>query len=199
VSTATVSARLTAMGTSDEPTVRRFTADETVRMVEVGIIGEDETVELLDGVIFEMSSQGPAHAHATATLADRLRVVYRGRAIREEKPLTTGTHNLPAPDIAVVLERAGGYARRHPTGNDAILVVELALSSQQLDRTKASIYAAGGVDVYWLIDLAAHTLEVWTAPVEGAYQVTRLLGEDDAVELPESRSGARWTVRDLLP
>ena len=33
--------------------------------------------------------------------------------------------------------------------------------------------------------------------VDGSYQVTRILGEDEVVELPES--DVRWTVRDLLP
>jgi hypothetical protein len=34
-------------------------------------------------------------------------------------------------------------------------------------------------------------------PQNGSYQVTRILGEDEVVELPES--DVRWTVRDLLP
>ncbi len=48
-----------------------------------------------------------------------------------------------------------------------------------------------------LVDLAARRLELRTMPVDGAYQVTRILGEDDVVALPESNE--RLTVRDLLP
>ena len=70
-------------------------------------------------------------------------------------------------------------------------------SQRNTDRRKASIYASAGVEVYWLVDLAARRLEVHTTPVEGTYQVTRVLAEDDVVELPES--GARSAVRDLLP
>ena len=56
--TATANVRLAHMdtGTSDEPTVRRFTADEAIRMVEAGIVGEDEHVELLDGAFVDMDA-----------------------------------------------------------------------------------------------------------------------------------------------
>jgi Uma2 family endonuclease len=186
------------METSERPAVRRFTADEAMRMVEAGIVGEDEHVELLDGALVEMSPQGPEHADAIANVSDRLRVAYPDpRRIREEKPLAIDDHSLPEPDLAVVRGRPGTFAHRHPTGAETVLVVELAWSSQKDDRRKASVYAAGGVEIYWLLDLAARKLEVRTTPVDGAYQVTRILGEDDAVELPES--DVRWTVRDLLP
>jgi len=186
------------METFEAPPVRRFTADEAMRMVELGIVGEDEHVELLDGALVEMSPQGPEHANAIAMFSDRLRAAYAGRArVREEKPLAIGAYSLPEPDLAVVRGQAGAYARRHPSGAEAALVIEMAWSSQRDDKRKASIYAVGGVPVYWLVDLAARRLELRTNPENGAYQVTRILGEDDLVELPES--GERWTVRDILP
>jgi Uma2 family endonuclease len=186
------------VGTSEGPAVRRFTADEAIRMVEAGILGEDEHLELLDGALIEMSPQGPRHAAATARLARRLRAIYEGTFdVREEKPLATSAHDLPEPDVAVVRSRDDDYLESHPTGRDAALVVELAWSSQRIDRRKASVYAAGNVAIYWLVDLAARKLELRTTPVAGAYTVTRILGEDDVVELPES--DARLAVRDLFP
>jgi len=166
-------------------------------MVELGILGDDEHVELLDGVLVEMSPQGRVHVIATTRLAERLRGEYtRFGHVLEAKPLATSRHDLPEPDVAVIRGRLEDFAE-HPTGPDAILVVELAWSSQRIDRRKASTYAAGGVEVYWLLDLKARKLEVRTAPADGAYQVTRVLGEDDVVQLPES--DARWAVRALLP
>jgi Uma2 family endonuclease len=117
--------------------------------------------------------------------------------VREEKPLATGQHNLPEPDIAVVQLRADEYSTSHPTGREAVLVVELAYSSQHSDRRKASIYAAGSVRTLWLLDLVARRLEVRTIPEDGAYQIVQILGEDDAVALPESSE--RWVVRSLFP
>jgi Uma2 family endonuclease len=183
--------------TGDE-IVRRFTGDEAIRLVEAGIVSEDEHVELLEGALVEMSPQGPEHASAISMLADRLREIYRGRArVREEKPVSIGPYSLPEPDIAVVRENTEDYARRHPVGAECVLVVETAFSSQRIDRRKSRIYAAGGVEVYWLIDVVERKLELRTAPVDGTYHVTHVFDEDDVVELPES--DARWLVRDLLP
>jgi Uma2 family endonuclease len=188
------------MDASDHLVVRRFTGDEAIRMVEAGIISEDEHVELLDGALVEMTPKGPEHADTTAKLSDRLRAAYSGSGrVREEKPLDLDAYNLPEPDIAVVRGGPGVYTRRHPRGPDTVVVVELSWSSQRRDRRKAAIYAAGGVEVYWILDLEARRLEVRTTPVDGAYQMTRILGEDDVVELPESQPAVRWTVRDLLP
>ena len=187
------------MGTSEEPRVRRFTADEAMRMVELGIVGEDEHEELLDGALVEMTPKGPEHADTTTMVAERLRAAYVGAGrVREEKPLAIDAYNLPEPDIAVVRGGPGTSAHHHPTGPEAVLVVELSRSSQRRDRRRTSVYAAGGVDVYWILDLEARRLEVRTAPVDGAYQVTRVLDEDDVVELPETQPAVRWTVRDLL-
>jgi Uma2 family endonuclease len=184
------------MEASQDLVVRRFTADETMRMVEVGILGEDEHIELLDGVLVEMSPQGVRHSRALLRLGERLRSAYQGRAhVREQQPLAVSSFDLPEPDIAVIRGDLVDYLE-HPTARDALLVVEVAWSSQRIDRQKAAAYAAGGVELYWLVDLQARELEVRTSPVDGVYQTTRTLGEDDVVELPGS--DARWVVRDLL-
>jgi Uma2 family endonuclease len=186
------------MATPAFTSLRRLTADEVLRMVDLGIFRKDEPVELLEGLLVEMSPQGPLHAEATTRLGDKLRSVYLGRArVREEKPLAAGPYSLPEPDIAVVRGEAGAYSARHPTGADAILVVELAWTSQHDDHRKAAIYAAAGVPVYWLVDLAARKLELRAKPDSGAYRVVEILGENDLVAVPEL--AAEWRVRDLLP
>jgi Uma2 family endonuclease len=143
-------------GTSDEPPVRRFTADEAMRMVEAGIVGEDEHVELLDGAFVEMGPQGVPHSRALLLLGERLRVAFHDRAhVREQQPLVASTFNLPEPDIAVIRGQITDYPE-HPTGHDAVLAVEIAWSSHRIDRQKASTYAEAGVavpesDVRWTV------------------------------------------------
>jgi Uma2 family endonuclease len=176
---------------------RRFTGEEAIRLVEVGIIGDDEPVQLLDGAFVEMSPQSAQHSAAVRRLADRLRRAYGARAnVFEEKPLATSVHDLPEPGLSVVRPRGDDYSTSHPTGQDAILVIEVAWSSQRTDRLKSSIYAAGGVAVYWLLDLAARKLEVMTAPQGHIYEGCRVVSEDEEVDLPETSE--RWLVRDLL-
>ncbi len=167
-------------------------------MVDAGILGKNEPVELLDGVLVEMSPQGPIHAASISGVADRLRTAYAGRAtVREEKPLAAGPYSLPEPDIAVVRGRPGDYMTGHPGSPDVIVAIELAWSSQNEDRRKAAVYAAAGVAVYWLVDLKDRRLEVRTNPLDGAYTSTQVLAETDVVSVPEL--DVRWSVRDLLP
>jgi Uma2 family endonuclease len=181
---------------SGHPTVRRFTAEEAIRMVDAGILDADERLELLDGVLVEMSPKGHRHVVATTRIAKRLRGVYANTAdVLEEKPLRTSALDLPEPDVSVVRGRIEDYSDV-PTGAAAILVVEVCWSSQRSDRVKAATYAAGGVEVYWLVDLVARKLEVRTTPVDGAYQLTRVLDESEVIEPPDSSE--RWLVRDLL-
>jgi len=182
---------------SARPNVRRFTADEALRMADAGIIGEDEHVELVDGVLVEMSPQGLAHSATVRRLAKRLRGAFGDRAeIFEEKTLAASPHDLPQPDVAVVRPRADDYTTSHPTGRDVILLVEVAWSSQAEDRRKALLYAAAGVETYWILDLVARKLEVRTAAQGAAYRTLRILAEDDEVFLPETDE--RLSVRDLL-
>lgn len=89
------------------------------------------------------------------------------------------------------------FSDRHPSGRDALLVVEIARSSKPIDRRKAGIYAAAGVPVYWLVDLGARRVEVFQAPSErGAFEQHRALGPDDDIELPGL--GVRWAVSDIV-
>src|SRR5258706_3897541 len=102
------------MAMLDDTSLRRFTAAEAMRMVDVGILDEDEHVQLLDGVLVAMSPEGPEHVYTMAKLADRLRAVYPGPArVREAHPVTIGAYSLPEPDIAVVRGQIDTYAHRH--------------------------------------------------------------------------------------
>jgi Uma2 family endonuclease len=103
-----------------------------------------------------------------------------------------------------VASRPSGWRDRHPKGKEAVLVVEIGFSSQKLDRAKAAIYARAGVEVYWVLDLAARRLEVRTDPrSDGSYAVTTVLEGRDAVSLPglQSKVGTARKVRvsSLLP
>ncbi len=184
--------------TTGDEIVRRFSADEAIRLVEAGIIAENEHVELIDGAFVEMSPQGVRHSKALLELGEQLRAVYRGRGhVREQQPLASSSpFSLTEPDVAVVRGRIADYSE-HPTGHDAILVVEFAWSSHGIDRRKSATYAEGGVDVYWLVDLKARKLEARTKPQHGIYQLVQVFAEDDSVALPESTE--RMVVRTLLP
>ena len=174
-----------------------FTADEIERMAALGAFDEGPKVELLDGELVDVSPQGPAHATLHTRLGDALRAAFgAGVHVRAQCPMRAGARSLPEPDVAVVRGAVDDYLERHPQGRDVVLVVEVSVSSQAIDREKAGIYAAAGVPVYWLLDVAARTLTVHDEPTAGGYARASVLSAADEVELPGR--AIRWRVGDLL-
>jgi Uma2 family endonuclease len=166
-------------------------------MAEEGILGEDEHVELLDGELVIVSPQGPPHAASVMELQQRFGDVYRPKAhARSQVPFDAGRHSLPEPDLAIVLGEPLDYRKRHPTGRDALLVVEVARTSQLIDRRKVGIYASAGVPVYWLIDLPKQQIEVFRQPSGNAYAEHRAFVVGQEIQLPEL--DVRWPVNELV-
>jgi Uma2 family endonuclease len=131
--------------------VHPLTVDDLAAMVRCGILGEDDRVELLDGVLVEMSPQSPGHAAAVRRLNALLAplTAAAGLELSPQCPLDVGSRlSQPEPDLAVV--PAAGWDT-HP--GHALLVIEVSVSSRTVDLgRKAAIYAAAGIPEYWLID-----------------------------------------------
>lgn len=177
---------------------RRFTVDELERMIQAGLFAEDEPVQLIEGELIVMSPQGPEHSAIVGDLGERLREAYSGAGhVRSQCPLRATATSLPEPDLAVVRGAARDYLASHPTGEDALLVVEIAMTSQAVDQMKARVYAAAGVPEYWLLDLAARCLHVHRELSASGYAAVTTLREGEIVS-PPGRA-LRWRVSELLP
>src|SRR6266699_3113550 len=102
-----------------------FTVDDYHRLAELGILDEDDRVELLDGQVVEMSPIGPRHA---ATVKGLVRLLYRklGDAVLlgVQDPIGLGPRSEPQPDIAVLKPRRDAYRHAHPRPADVLLVIE---------------------------------------------------------------------------
>lgn len=177
--------------------IRLFTADEVDAMVRAGILGEDEPLELLEGVLETMSPQSNEHAWIKDFLARRLEGVFEpSRAVRTQNPLVSGELSRPEPDIMVLCEPLARYRDREPCAQDAILVVEVSVSTLERDHRKASVYGRAGVPVLWILDVEGRRLEVHTDPGPEGYGVVTLLSEHKDVSVPET--DLRWKIADLL-
>ncbi len=185
------------MGALEEST-RLFTPAEVLRMVAAGVLADGEPVELIEGRLVVVSPQGPPHSSTVGALADRLRRAYEpGHAVREEKPIEL-SDGLPEPDVAVVRGQQVDYGKRHPRATDVLLLVEVAVTSQEVDREKTRGYARDGVPEVWLLDVPARRLEVHVDPQrDGSYRVAKILGEQD--ELSPPGLAIVWKVAELLP
>jgi Uma2 family endonuclease len=178
---------------------RRFTVDDYYRMAEVGILTEDDRVELLDGEIVEMSPIGSDHAghvkRLTALFTSRLgaRVV-----VGVQDPVRLSRHSEPQPDIALLRPRADFYARAHPLPADVLLLIEVADTSVETDRRiKMPLYARAGIGEVWLVDLTTERVEVYREPVDDGYRKIRTLARGQALG-PLAFPDLALRVDDLL-
>jgi Putative restriction endonuclease len=106
----------------------------------------------------------------------------------------------PQPDVKVVRGRSEDYNPRMPTTADVALVVEVADSTVPKDRGLILTYAIEEIPVYWLMNIPANQMEVYSLPINGVYTSVQFLGPDD--EVPVVLDGlevGRLRVSDLLP
>lgn len=195
MSTSPTSAETTAL-LLESP--RRLSVDEYHRMIETGILDEEERLELLEGVIVAMSPQDEPHAWPIQRLTRMLtKALGDEYDIRVQLPLTLGRSNEPEPDLAVV--RSGPRTKgRHP--RTALLVIEVADDSLRKDRTvKAALYARFRIPEYWVVNVEAATIEVFTdpRPRSGVFGRVRTVGKRDPL-VSESLPEVSVRVRDLF-
>lgn len=192
---------LPASPAADSLRRKRFTRREVDRMLELGIF-DGQRCELIDGELIDKMGQNPPHAQAIRNLFTWLITFFAPRQLQMQLPVEVATGDsewsLPEPDIAVLAETGGEYGKRHPRGDELLLVVEVADTSLRQDlTTKRDLYARAAVGEYWVLDLQSRRLIVHRSPRQGEYQETAILNEGDLVSCaghPEQTVA----VRDLL-
>lgn len=136
------------------------------RLGEAGIIAQ--RTELIQGVIFEKMIKSPEHTWIVQWLVESIgEQLGKNEHVRQEQPLTLAASE-PEPDLAIVAGSKSDYRTEHP--RTAELVVEVAITSEALDREKAADFASAGVVEYWLVLPKTKTVEVRRQPAAGEYQ-----------------------------
>lgn len=150
---------------------RLFTASEYYHMARVGILSEDDQVELLKGEIVEMPPIGSRHA----ACVDRLNRLFSLRLgqktiVRVQSPIHLGEHSEPQPDLVLLEPRSDFYTQAHPEPEDVLLLVEVVEPSAEYDRQiKMPLYAQAGVTEVWLVDVVGECVEVYRDPSRQGY------------------------------
>lgn len=176
---------------------RRWTRQEYDRMVEAGIFGPEDRIELLDGEILEVTPQGTPHSVAIRLVEIALGPLAAGQFdVRGQMPIALDGLSEPEPDVAVVRGGPRDYLDDHPAA--PVLVVEVSATSLEHDRgRKLRAYARNGVPEYWIVNLPDHCLEVYREPAGDAYgSVQRLRSADEVQPL---FAPSMVSVADLLP
>src|ERR1044072_2523888 len=148
------------------------------RMIDEGILPEDTSVQLRDGVLVrkdrgdaggDSMTVGEAHAYVVRQLARLvLRVDAATTDVQTQQPiLILEAGGEPEPDAAI-LSRPSTTVEK-PRGEDVSSVIEVAGTSLRRDRTtKLRHYARGGIHQYVILVLADRTAEEHLDPDRGA-------------------------------
>ncbi len=158
--------------------VPAFSVENYHRMFEMGMLSPK--VELIRGALLEQMPKSPLHASIVELLRDYLFVkLPEGFLLRQEQPLTLNDSE-PEPDVAVIRGARQDFLTAHPT--TAELVIEVAVSSEALDRLKFELYAEAGVRECWLVLAEERIVERHTEPQGAAYQRIERVPFPEALE-----------------
>ncbi|MFO0897095.1 MAG: Uma2 family endonuclease [Pirellulales bacterium] len=187
----------------DRP-VHRLSVAEFERMIELGFL-VDQRVELLEGVIVEMTPVGPEHCYTTSRLTRTLRALLEtlGWHVEEQWPIGL-PESRPQPDVVVIQGSLQEHARQIPTAAEVSIAIEVSDSTLPADRAhKARLYAAAGVEQYWIVNLVDRQIETFAEPAFDAhggceYRRRSIIIDQVEVILGGQRLGA-VRVADILP
>jgi hypothetical protein len=167
----------------ENPAVRELvlpiSVDKYHELSETGII--PEKTELLRGYIIEKMTKSPLHTWTAQQLVDWFKTHVGPQVhVRQEQPLTLDISE-PEPDLAVVEGGPDDFQTAHP--QTARLVIEVAVSSEDLDREKGEDYARAGVCEFWIVLPEKDTIEVFLDPSPTGYSSRRQYTLGDSIPL----------------
>jgi Uma2 family endonuclease len=143
------------------------------------IAPNENRIELVRGLAVRMSPLSRAHRDVHSWLVTALvRQLDDAYAVRGQGSLPAGDDSEPQPDILVL---PADWPPEEPP-SDALLVIEVSVSSLRYDRgTKLELYAEAGVREYWIVDVNARVVEIYTEPDPAAarYREVRVCRDGD--------------------
>jgi Uma2 family endonuclease len=185
--------------------IYRLSVAQYQAMAEHGILTENDRVELLHGLLVTRMTPRPPHAIAVDLIQEALSAVLpAGWHVRTQAPLQL-EDSVPEPDDCVTRGSRRDFRTRHPSASEAGLVIEVADTTLATDRgTKKAMYATANIPLYWIVNLEANQLEVFTDPTGPAdqpqYASCQVLGPSEEVSVfLDGREVGRIAVPDLLP
>jgi Uma2 family endonuclease len=165
---------------------RAFTVEDVRRMIEVGVIGEDERSELIEGDFVMMSAKGYAHEMIRKALVRTIvPAAPNDVEVGVEMTVQLAENVLLEPDLALfsqgsLRESRAGFVEVERGG--CLLAIEVAVSSLAYDRgLKARLYARHGVKEFWVIDANARVTWVHTGATDERWSSIVERGPNDTL------------------
>ena len=123
---------------------------------------EGQPIYLYRGELIQMSGMGALHWQGVKRLNYWLTETFRPAfEVAIQMPFELPDESMPQPEGAVYTPE---QEARRPCPNAAVLIVEVADSSVELDQELADDYAAAGVPDYWIVNVRDRCIEVYRDP-----------------------------------
>ena len=115
-----------------------------------------------------------------------------------QNPLRLNDYTEPQPDIVLRKRPQDRSDRKHPTAQNALLVLEVADTTFKYDReVKLAHYAKAGVAEVWIEDLQGDRLLVYRDPSGETFRTALTLKRGDTVSVL-AFSDTTFAVDELL-
>lgn len=184
---------------------RRFSVPEYHRLIEIGLLTEDDNLELIEGYLVLKMARNPPHDRTIQRLNRRLfGASPPGWDIRIQSAVTL-IESEPEPDVAVVKGDDTRYDVKHPQADDIGMLIEVADSTLLGDRAdKGRIYARANLPIYWIVNLIDRQIEIYEQPsgptAAPDYARTTIYHLSNSVPLVlDGATVTTFAVGDLLP
>jgi hypothetical protein len=203
---------------SAPPALYRLSLDQYKAMIAVGILGEGDPLELLEGFLIPKDRGGgpgmsanDAHTLGVDNVVELLILALAPAwAVRGQSAIDLGGIHVPAglasrpePDAVVAAGPRQRYRDHAPDPYELELVVEVADSSLAFDRgDKLGLYASAGIRLYWILNLVDRQLEVYSDPdsLHRTYRSSQIIAADGHVTLTlPGTDPLTLAIADLLP
>lgn len=177
----------------------RFTSEDYHRLAQVGILAPDARVELIEGEIHDRSPMGPFHGGVVNRLNELFSERRKNRwIVSVQNAIRLDNHSEPEPDLMLLKRAPDHYVSHHPAPDDVLLLIEVADSSLDFDRSrKLPAYARASIPEVWIVDLHESAIEVYREPHFTDYDKTAVFRPGDQLS-PSAFPDTKLDVAELL-
>ena len=149
----------------------RISYDLYERIVDLGLLGPNDKVVLIDGLLVNLMPKGHLHRGAVLRGQEALRAAIPvGWHVQPEQAVVLrggqDGDSAPEPDLAVIFGDFARYDQRLPIAAEVGLIVEVATSPDavRIDRAGLTRYAHAGIPIACIVNIPDRSIELYSEP-----------------------------------
>ncbi|MFN8513348.1 MAG: Uma2 family endonuclease [Thermomicrobiales bacterium] len=163
---------------------KHYTLAEYHHLGDIGVLGEDDRVELIEGEIVTLETITGHHMwgviHFTHGMSE---LPGKTWLVSVQNPVHLFGDTEPQPDIALLRPEAARPVI--PSAVDVYLIVEVSDTTLAYDcGRKRQLYARADIPEYWIMDIAGRRILQHTDLAMGDYQSVTPFVPGDAIDSP---------------